>query len=438
MTLSINQPVAHRPWRAAMRLTVCWFAMAVGLWLGTATAHGADTPDVEQELRQLKDENKLLRDRLDRQEGLIEELLEKVQAQEARSAATVMPPAAPLPPELLAASLGDSMPQLELRAFADVNYQAGGKVRDGDTQPNSFSLGQVDLFATSQLSDKFSVLSELVFHFNANESGKVSIERLQLQYAAGDWLNLGLGRIHTPFGYWNETFHHGTWFQTTAQRPEMLRFHDGGSVLPTHSVGLYASGRLSFPEVTVSYDVGVANGRGATYTQTQNLQDANDSKAVFGVLSFEPDCLPGLTVGGNFYLDWIPADPTVPARAGEIDETILGWHMIYLRNNIELLSELDYIRHEDSVSGMTFETWGCYLQLAYTMGDWKPYYRFDWLDVGAGDPYYGPLIMDLTRNTFGVRWDLSTWVALKLEYHYLSRADTGTPHEVLGQASFAF
>ncbi len=72
------------------------------------------------------------------------------------------------------------------------------------------------------------------------------------------------------------------------------------------------------------------------------------------------------------------------------------------------------------------------------MGDWKPYYRFDWLDVGAGDPYYGPLIMDLTRNTFGVRWDLSTWVALKLEYHYLSRADTGTPHEVLGQASFAF
>ena len=112
---------------------------------------------------------------------------------------------------------GDSW--LDLQLFGDVNFRVGGTTLNGNTAPNTFFLGQLDLLATAQISESFSVLSEIVFQYKANDVASTTIERLQLQYNANDLFNFRLGRTHTPFGFWNETYHHGTWFQTNHPPP---------------------------------------------------------------------------------------------------------------------------------------------------------------------------------------------------------------------------
>ena len=46
--------------------------------------------------------------------------------------------------------------------------------------------------------------------------------------------NVSIGRGHTAMGYWNQTFHHGKWFQTTTDRPAIYRFEDDIGILPVH------------------------------------------------------------------------------------------------------------------------------------------------------------------------------------------------------------
>lgn len=422
-----------RPLRASFLpcLTALFAFSALELAAGEAE-------DLQKELQKLKEENSQLKQRLESQSESIKALMQRLETLEKK------PPSAAAEKEEEPAMGMDKtpgflkIPTLSLRWFGDVNFRAGGKVRNGDSQPNTFSLGQLGLMAHSQLSKNVSVMSEIVFQYKENEDASTTIERLQLQYHASDLVNLRLGRTHTPFGYWNETFHHGTWFQTTSLRPELFRFHDGGSVLPIHSVGVEMYGYRPFGWVDVHYNLGVANGRGKLYSDTVDIQDLNDNKAVYGVLSVTPGAVPGLRLGINGYGDVIPPDPAIAARNGEIDELITGVHAYYLRDKLELLSEAMRIEHDDDVSSRRFTAWGMYAQAGYQLGKFKPYFRFDLLDAAEGDPFYGPLVVDLKRYTAGLRWDIISWAALKLEYHYIDQDNLDNPNAFYAQTTFTF
>jgi len=407
------------------------------LTFSTLDLASGELEDLQKELQKLKEENRQLKQSLESQSQSIKTLMQRLEMLEKK------PPSPAVEKEEEPAmdmrkpgAFG--IPSLNLRWFGDVDFRAGGKVRNGDSQPNTFNLGQLGLMANSQLSKNVSVMSEIVFQYKENEEASTTIERLQLQYHASDLVNLRLGRTHTPFGYWNETFHHGTWFQTTSLRPELFRFHDGGSVLPIHSVGIEMYGYRPFSLVDVHYNLGVANGRGARYTDTVNIQDLNDNKAVYAVLSLAPVAIPGLRFGLNGYGDVIPPDPATPARNGNIDEWIAGAHAVYLRDKLELLSEAMRIEHDDKVTSRKFTTWGMYAQAAYQLGKFKPYFRFDLLDAAEADPYYGPAVVDLKRYTVGLRWDLISWAALKLEYHYIDQDNLNNPNAFYAQTTFTF
>ncbi|HMC29609.1 MAG TPA: hypothetical protein VKL99_02165, partial [Candidatus Angelobacter sp.] len=96
-------------------------------------------------------------------------------------------------------------PRLRLRGYGDVDWN----VSDAKGTTNSFALGQLNLFLTSQLSDKVSFLAETVIEAD-KETNEFSIEpeRLMLVYNASDWLNLSIGRYHTGIGYYNTAYHH--------------------------------------------------------------------------------------------------------------------------------------------------------------------------------------------------------------------------------------
>lgn len=324
-------------------------------------------------------------------------------------------------------------PRLNIKGFGDVNFRWS---RDDDSQQNrnTFTVGQVDLFITSPLTDRIAVLAEVVGKFRRTNETVFDVERIHITYALSDLANIRAGRMHTPLGYWNETYHHGTWFQTTAGRPDVYAFNDVGGVLPIHSVGVELFGSKSLPALDVAYNLSVMNGRGRVVTETQNVQDFNRLKAVNLLVHLSPSALPGLRLGGDLYLDKIP---TTDARRNELNETIVGAHAVYLSGAVELLAEYLNVAHRDEVANVGYRTQGAYVQVAYRLDRVKPYYRFDYQSQAAGDPYFLPVDLRTRRHTVGLRWDVLVWNGVKLEGSFLNR-DGVTETSVTLQTAFTF
>jgi hypothetical protein len=317
-------------------------------------------------------------------------------------------------------------PRLTLRAFSNIDYAL-----HEEGLPDTFALGQFDTFMTSALSDDVSVLAEVVFEFGEDNTAVLDVERVQLKWTPSDLFSLTAGRMHTPLGYWNQTYHHGAWFQTTASRPEMYLFEDDGGILPVHMVGLQASGTWHTGAAELKYSLAVVNGRGRIPDDIPNAQDANGSKAVSLWAGVAPSAVPGLEFGASGYLDTLPPDGV--ARQEDLRERILGGYLVYQRHRVEVLAEVSRILHEGQ--GQEYETWGYYAQGGLRAGRWMPYYRFDRVDVAEDDPFLAPL--DVTLHTVGVRVEVQAWAALKAEYHH--RRESGESIDSARfQAAFTF
>jgi len=327
-----------------------------------------------------------------------------------------------------------SPPKLQIRGFGHGQFDYNDSKKGSESY---FGLGGVDLFITSQVADKLSFITELLFEFEEDGANVLDVERLLIRYEPYDWLNISLGRGHTPLGYWNRNYHHGTHLQTTVERPILLEFEDDDGILPIHFVGLEFTGNIKAPFGLLTYYANVGNGRGKTIREIQLVEDANNEKMVSFMVSLEPKGLEGFGFGGNFLFDVIPSDPAgTPARPDEIKEVIFGSHIYYVDQKIEFLSEFQIVNHE--ILSEYYHNGG-YAQFAYRFDDVIPYYRYDFLNVTQGDPYYAGLqgAEDIQQHTIGFRFDWFVYSALKLEYRH-KNAESGVSNIISGQVSFAF
>lgn len=344
--------------------------------------------------------------------------------------------AIPPPIEEAPAAPGDEVapaPKLLIRGFGNIDL-----LKQLDRGPGSFSLGQLDLFFTSELAEDLSVLAEIVFEGRQGEGQEpiLDVERYQIQYAPSDVFRVALGRMHTVLGYWNQTYHHGAWFQTTAFRPVVYRFEDEGGVLPVHEVGFQVFGAKAAGALQLQYNLSLSNGRGRGPTEIQNYSDANGGKAVNLWLGLAPRPFPGLQLGGVARFDSIPA-AAGPSGRSETEERIFGGFLTYQQHGVEVLSEILNVRHEDQ-SGRSFGTLGLYVQAAYALGRFKPYYRFDRLDRDEDDPFFGPDEPGVRKHTLGLRSDPWTFGCLKLELSH-EDPDRGEGFDALAlQVAFTF
>jgi hypothetical protein len=168
---------------------------------------------------------------------------------------------------------------LNIRGFGDVGLYGGNQ----KGQTTSFTLGELDLFITSHMSEKFKFLTELVFEVHKDNEFEEDLERVLLEYSYNDYLQLAAGRFHTDIGYYNTAYHHTTWFQTTTNRPFLFQFEDEGGILPIHNVGVSASGQIPSGKLGLHYVAEVANGRASSSPSAQPVQnrvDENNHKAV--------------------------------------------------------------------------------------------------------------------------------------------------------------
>ena len=170
---------------------------------------------------------------------------------------------APTAPASAAPSMGHMNMDMPLsgggvpfHGFANVG---GGFQQHGES---GFTTGSFDIYVAPQFSDRVRALAEALIEFgeDTGEPG-IDLERMQIGYAFSDTFTIWLGRFHSPFGYYNTAFHHGQLMQTSIKKPKFLYFEDSGGVMPSHTVGTWATGAfpLGASGNKITYDVYVGN-----------------------------------------------------------------------------------------------------------------------------------------------------------------------------------
>jgi hypothetical protein len=331
---------------------------------------------------------------------------------------------------------------LRIRGFGDVSFH--GDTQSGDA--TSFSLGQLDLFITSDISDRFRFLSEIVFEGgpdniygqNVGEENTfgVDIERYLLQFSQSDYLNVSIGRGHTAIGYYNTAYHHSTWMQTTVDRPFLFEFEDRGGILPVHNVGATVSGMVPSGKLGLHYVAEIGNGRESRAPlDAEPVQNdiSDQNRKAFNLAAFaRPDFLRGLQAGVSVYRDVL-----VPVASPRIGEAIIAAHAILIRPKYEWLTEALMDRHALIGTTRVFHTPGFYSQVSKQFGAYRPYFRYEYLNAPASEPIFpdvglrhGPLA--------GLRYDANESVALKFQYGRTFLRDQPSVNTLTGQIGFTF
>ncbi len=340
-------------------------------------------------------------------------------------------------------------PNLQFHGFGDVSYHAssriGGNNASGvtynppaDHAGNSFYTGEMDLFLQSQLADDFSVLNETVIASGTDNHWGMDVERLVLSWKPSEYFNVDMGRFHTAMGYYNTAYHHGTWFQNAIARPNFLEYEDSGGLLPVHSVGISMHGAIPSGKLNLQYFVEIANGRDYNTNgngAVQNNVDQNGGKAFNFALIAKPDWFTGGQFGLGAYYDQLSVQ-----GQPRTDELILNAHVVYHSALWELMAEGFLQRHHSNLGGEHY-TPMFYVQAARKFGKYTPYARFTYSNASANDPVYSTILNQGGLHygpSLGLRYDISSYVALKLQYDYAIDTGFKDSSEVTFQASFTF
>ena len=337
---------------------------------------------------------------------------------------------------------------LRIRGFGDVTFHGDNyHPATGTADTTAFTLGQLDLFVTSDISDKFKFLGEVVFEagpdniygtprLDAKNVFGVDVERYLLTYSKNEYFNISAGRYHTAIGYYNTAFHHSTWLQTTTGRPLLFQFEDQGGILPIHNVGVEAYGRIPSGSMGLHYVAEVGNGRESRNPigsePVQNTVTESNHKAVNFEVFSRPIKIPGLQFGFSAYRDkLLPITQPAP-----VDETVLAAHAVYTTSSFEWLNEALVVRH--NVEGLrTYSTPGWYTQISKAFRAYRPYFRYQYINASPEEPIF-PDIQLRAGPSAGIRYDASESVALKLQYDYTTLRDQRAVQGLQAQVGFTF
>jgi hypothetical protein len=334
---------------------------------------------------------------------------------------------------------------LDLHGFGDVQYYQF--LNSDDTNENgAFFLGQLDLYAAESIAPRLDVLTELVIESPDGAEFVVDLERIQIGYLVSDALKLSAGRFHSPIGYWNTAYHHGSFLQTTIERPLFLRFEDDGGVLPVHSIGVLASGRFFKAAGDVSYAVQVANGSAIALDGTANVlhpdntSDKNHNKALGLHADFTPARLRAWTLGASLYHHRVVSEVAV-APSVDVVQTIVGTDLTKRSGALELAAEYFLLRDRDRLgAGNTTTNHLYYVQVGYEFkGRLTPYARHERMSLNESDPYAAALgATDSRTETAGLRIRLGEPSVLKIEGRFVDTNGTSHHQEYAAQWAFTF
>jgi hypothetical protein len=333
-------------------------------------------------------------------------------------------------------SEGHTLGPVQFRGFSDFNLgtpwfekQPPGGVNGA---PRSFNIGDFDLFTNTRISDHWSVLGELLITSDFSNEFGAELDRLMLTYKHNDYFKISFGKFNTALGYYGNSFHRAQYFQTAIGRPIMYSDEDNGGILPTHSIGVTATGKVPSGSLGLNWVAEVSNGRSASDVPVQNFVDENNGKAVNFALYARPDWAHGLQTGFSLYRDTMH-----PADLGAMNQKIYTAHLVYAGSRLEWLNEGSMVRHTIQADNQDFRSYTAYTQIAYAFGKTRPYFRYDVLNVRSADPVFGEIARQ-SGPSVGVTRRISNFVVLKLQYGRLARIEHSSANGFTGQLAFAF
>lgn len=304
---------------------------------------------------------------------------------------------------------GTATAQLRIGGFTDFSFYATDD--ESAASSSGYKEGQFVLHLNAPLSERANFFAEITWSPKADGFG-TEVERAIATYRYNDALKPSVGRFHTPASWWNAAFHHGSWLQTTVDRPIPVKF--GSTFTSIHFVGAMVDGTVFPAGFSLSYTGGVGNGRGDNIARAGDAGDNDNHRATLFRVALRHDHLYALQFGGTAYLDRIPATPTVLA-----DERMLSAFVVYSSETPEILAEFFHVLHDDPETGEESDNTGYYVQLGVRLpwmsGVAKAYGRIEGIDVDEDDRAFQKQVADLRRALGGVRLDLTDSLALKLE-----------------------
>ncbi len=334
-------------------------------------------------------------------------------------------------------------PVLHFRGFFDFDFDKGIAAQNlqypvGATSNATFRAGEFDLFITSQLADKLSFLTELVFSSDQTNAFGVDLERFQLTYRPTKYFEISAGRFHTAIGYYNTAFHHGTWFSTATGRPFMYYFEDSGGVLPVHEVGITTTGYVPSGKLNLHWIAEVGNGSSEFGSPNygdgvENFASDRNRKDVNLAAYIKPEWVDGLQMGGSFLTgDLLPYGGIVP----KVNQTVSSIYAVYINSKWEFLNEAVLLHHKIP-NGRSYNSPLSYSQIAYHIGKYRPYFRFQENNVPNNDPA-SPFVGRYEGPSAGIRMDFFDYAALKLQYNRIYLRDAATQNGFEAQIAFTF
>jgi hypothetical protein len=180
------------------------------------------------------------------------------------------------------------------------------------------------------------------------------------------------------------------------------------------------------------YVVEIGNGRRWTDRDDHEGLDQNPAKSTNFGLSLRPERWRGAEVGASFYRDKIPgaADTSIANR-------IVAAYGVYRTPSTELMAEWLRLSYRQIGGGVLYNNHGGYLQASRAFGTFRPYYRYERLDIDRGTPLIGSFGSSKT-HLVGVRLDPAAWVGLKAQYERLSENNAAGTNGIHVQLVFVF
>lgn len=377
---------------------------------------------------------------------------------------------------------------LHFYGFADVSVaKAWPKAYVGNFPPRggTFSVGNLNLYGTANLTHGFSSLMEVRFSYlpNANIDaaslgltstaaadyadanrkvnwGGIVIERVHLDYSYSSQLNVRVGQWLTPYGIWNVD--HGSPTIIPVSKPYPI----GEQLFPPRQVGIEVFGSQLFRRATLGYHLTLSNGRG----DFAHI-DSDRNKAVGARLYASTSEIGALTVGVSGYGGLATQSPRLviesanPPRIAAVSddrfhELAFAWDLLWEWRSLRVQSEVivTQVSYRDpdrklasgfaQVVGLVPDhvAWGSYLLLTYRLPWWNimPYAMVEQFDRGYARHSLvvaGGNNVNVTALVGGINVRPVPSVVLKgqLSYHWFPGTEFNADYPTLSfQAAWAF
>ena len=315
----------------------------------------------------------------------------------------------------------------------------------------AFLIGDLDLLITGRAAN-LTAMAETALEQHGGGDVGIDLERIFVGWR-GERVTIDAGRTHAELGYWNNAFHHGRWLQIPTGRPEVLKFEDEGGSSPfTRS----ASARTGAPTSTET-SRSSSSDRSATAAATspttcwRPTRPTSSRPSLFKI-GFKGFGARDLQFGVSGLYDRIApvtgmsTDPTAFVRPAlpdqSINEAIGNAYLAYRGVDLTVISEAFDVLHAastpDAAGATSWNTFDAYALGAYRIGEVSPYLMTELRRTSTDpDPFFFPdpaaattvFLRNFYEETAGVRWDFTTWSAIKVEYRLvLLRDPNSTMH----------